>query len=576
MSSPGGTAPAAPKTPEWKAFLWVFAALLLLVNIGGSPLWGSEGRWAEIVREMFVTGDFLHPRINWEAYFDKPLLSYWFIAAFAWLKGGAVNELFARLPSAIAALAALYGTLAIGRKLWDEKTGYRAAWILLTAYSFAFWGRTAAADMENVAFTILAVAWYIHRRERTDYLSYAVFWAICALGGQTKGLGAVALPPIIAGIDMLLSGSWRKHLNASAALAAATGAFIYFVPFLLEKATRTGDYASSGLGLVFRENVVRFFNPFDHNEPWYVYFIYVPQLFLPWTPLLALAAFWAAKERKSLGHAERWLCLSALATFAIFTASGSRRVYYILPLLPFCALLCAAYLKTDPDGPLRKAKEILLLIMEKLALSLGFGAIALSIFWKQLLAKLGYELPISVEPFLLLAGSGVLFTIYALRISAAKRPENADRVMSLALSVCFALIMLFGFILNEVFKLRTEKGFCKRISPIVATAGPDDVAFYPKTPTDTAFYLARASGIPVLKTPEDVAAFLAKKRSGTAVLIGERRYLDALPPQIKESVAWIPGDEETCFPWEKKNAKKKLVAKFLAPSLPPAVEVKGD
>jgi 4-amino-4-deoxy-L-arabinose transferase-like glycosyltransferase len=41
--------------------------------LGNRELWATEARWAEVVREMFLTGDFFHPTINGEPYFDKPL-----------------------------------------------------------------------------------------------------------------------------------------------------------------------------------------------------------------------------------------------------------------------------------------------------------------------------------------------------------------------------------------------------------------------------------------------------------------------------------------------------------------------
>jgi len=59
---------------------WTAACLLLFWAVGYRGLWGPEGRWAEIVREMFLKGDFFHPTINGEPYFDKPLLTYWVIA----------------------------------------------------------------------------------------------------------------------------------------------------------------------------------------------------------------------------------------------------------------------------------------------------------------------------------------------------------------------------------------------------------------------------------------------------------------------------------------------------------------
>ena len=47
---------------------WASAILLLFWGLGDRGLWASEGRWAEITREMFLSRDFLHPTINGEPY----------------------------------------------------------------------------------------------------------------------------------------------------------------------------------------------------------------------------------------------------------------------------------------------------------------------------------------------------------------------------------------------------------------------------------------------------------------------------------------------------------------------------
>ena len=68
--------------------VWLVAVILLLfLGLGHRSLWGSEGRWAEITREMLVSGDFFHPTIGGDPYFDKPLVTYWIIAAFSALVG---------------------------------------------------------------------------------------------------------------------------------------------------------------------------------------------------------------------------------------------------------------------------------------------------------------------------------------------------------------------------------------------------------------------------------------------------------------------------------------------------------
>ena len=55
---------------------FILAVFLLLWGLGARTLWSSEGRWAEITREMFIRGDFFHPTIGGLPYFDKPLMTY--------------------------------------------------------------------------------------------------------------------------------------------------------------------------------------------------------------------------------------------------------------------------------------------------------------------------------------------------------------------------------------------------------------------------------------------------------------------------------------------------------------------
>src|SRR5690349_21288296 len=64
------------------------AALLFFLRLGVRALWASEGRWAEVAREMLHSSNYFWPTINGTLYYDKPLLSYWFIVAATYLTGG--------------------------------------------------------------------------------------------------------------------------------------------------------------------------------------------------------------------------------------------------------------------------------------------------------------------------------------------------------------------------------------------------------------------------------------------------------------------------------------------------------
>ncbi|MGE5293996.1 MAG: ArnT family glycosyltransferase, partial [Solirubrobacterales bacterium] len=316
--------------------LWSAAILCTVCFLGARGLWGAEDRWAEIAREMRLTGDYFHPRLNGEAYFDKPLLTYWLILPAAAI-AGRLDEAVARAPSVVAGLIALGATMSLARRLGTARQGRTAGWILLSMLGFLFWARTAEADMENLAAIILAVAWYWARRDKPGFVSYVVFYVICFVGSQTKGMAAIALPILLVLPDVLKGQRWRSYLSVSHALAILVGLAVYVMPLVYAETTRTG-YQQSGLYMAFKENIVRYFRPFDHKEPFYVYLGYVPELVFPWTPLFVAAVWTAITTFRRCDWPGQWLSLSILLVFLFFTLSGSRRSYYILPILPFVAI----------------------------------------------------------------------------------------------------------------------------------------------------------------------------------------------------------------------------------------------
>src|ERR1041385_5762721 len=62
------------------ASVWLLlgaTALLLFPKLGAAELWTLEGRWAGVCAHMMRSGDYVHPYLFGDAYYDKPLLSYW-------------------------------------------------------------------------------------------------------------------------------------------------------------------------------------------------------------------------------------------------------------------------------------------------------------------------------------------------------------------------------------------------------------------------------------------------------------------------------------------------------------------
>src|SRR5439155_2834127 len=101
------------------------AGLLCFLKLGTPSLWDiDEGNNAEAAREMLVADNWVVPTFNYQLRVDKPALLYWCqILAY---RGFGVSEFSARLPSALAALAAVLLTYELGRRLFSAATGLLA------------------------------------------------------------------------------------------------------------------------------------------------------------------------------------------------------------------------------------------------------------------------------------------------------------------------------------------------------------------------------------------------------------------------------------------------------------------
>lgn len=324
-------------------YLLVASALMLLCMLGGRELWTQEWRWADICWQMMYSGDYLHPYLAGEPYYDKPLLSYWLMIVFSYLVGG-LSEWALRLPPALAGILTIYCTYRLGTQLADRRVGLIAGWMLATTYYFIFWARTANSDMLNVAGIMLALVWYFARRERPGFVSYSVFFLIIAVTSLFKGLIGMILPLLAVLPDLLRDKTWKKHLRFSLILALVPAVFVYLLPFWASGHFGGQEYGGDGLYQVYRENILRYFEPFDHKDPIYTYILFLPIYMLPWAIFLIPAVLGMRKQWSQMSAGSRWFVWSTLLIFLFFTFSGSRRNYYTLPIVPFATLLTADWI----------------------------------------------------------------------------------------------------------------------------------------------------------------------------------------------------------------------------------------
>jgi 4-amino-4-deoxy-L-arabinose transferase-like glycosyltransferase len=562
---------------RWTEIALPAAGLLLLFwGLGGRSLWAAEGRWAQITREMFLTGDFFHPTIGGEPYFDKPLLTYWFRAGLYALTG-TLNELIIRLPSAIAGLAAIWATVKVGTRLWSAQTGRIAGWLLLTTYSFLFWARTGTADAENLAVIILAVAWYWSRRDRLSFPAMLVFYLIAFVGGLTKGLTAVVVPVVIVLPDMVREGRWRILFSVRHIAAFGLALLVYLAPFVYASVTRPADYQSSGLALVFQENFLRYFRPIDHKGPIYLYVYSLPVLLLPWTPLFVLATIGVVKYRKGLDGNTRWLIWAIALVFLFFSISGSRRSYYILPILPLCALLMAVFVvwMREPGAEHMRQQGV---DVQRLLL-IGVAAFDVAIPLVLILAGRALHFRAPLEFYVVSLGigtAGILLGVGLERFIQWPRPSpGGQRTIQPWIGV--AAVLLGGYFCwqqNILEMNRTERPFAGKLRTMSAGLSPERIAIFPKANPNILFYLHMDEPIQIARDVDQLRRFLEPARPSAVIM--QSRYAAALPDDLSRLLWSQPYLREQTEPWESKSSKQeKWVAWFWErlPDEPNATEV---
>ena len=102
-------------------FLFLLSAILF-IGLGNTHLFDwDEINFAESAREMMASGDYLRVQINFEPFWEKPPLFFWFQVASMKLFG--VNEFAARFPNAVFGFIYLISFYFIGMKHFSAKFG---------------------------------------------------------------------------------------------------------------------------------------------------------------------------------------------------------------------------------------------------------------------------------------------------------------------------------------------------------------------------------------------------------------------------------------------------------------------
>ena len=330
---------------------WILLVLLcapiVLYRLGGPALGDpDEGRNAEVAREMLVTGDFITPRINDARYLDKPPAYFWVVAAS--LRAIGVNELGARLPSALFALIGIALTAWFARRHWGPRTGWPAGAILALTPLYIVFARTVIFDMMLTVCMTLSVMAAFEAMEGSRVAGPIAF-AAAGLGTITKGPVALVVPLLVAATWAVL----ERRPGLLRRLRPGAGMAIYaaiVLPWLVLVSARNPGFLEYA---IVGENLKRIAtDTFETSRPFYFYpTVVLPGLF-PWIlyagasaarrglrGLRAGRAVPGAAPRDPRARAERFAVVWIGVVYLFFSLVSSKRPSYMLPLAVPVALL---------------------------------------------------------------------------------------------------------------------------------------------------------------------------------------------------------------------------------------------
>ena len=545
----------------------ILAAILFFARLGARALWSSEFRWAEIAREMIVTHNYFWPTINGHVYYDKPLGSYWLVIFSTPFTGG-LNEAATRLPSAIAGLLAVVVLMLLTRRLYDARTAILSGVILATSFSFVFFSRDASADVETIAGELAALLLFNYNEERGGGIWIVGLWLIMAATSLTKGLLGFALPLLMIGAYSCLRDGWaqlfqelsrgsfadrmrrlidrnRWFFNWYTIVGIAIGGFVYYLPFEIS-ARMMGT--QKGLAMVYRENVVRFFHPFDHRGPIYLYIYVIFGLMAPWSALLPAALVETHSLRNANAEparADRFALVYFWATFIFFTLSGSRRSYYILPILPAAAMLVARTLAYPGELRSTFARRLMILGYAIVAIAAVGGVVLLIPAWAVLPSPYDAlpDLP-AKSAFIVMWIVSLGAIIYAIRKFS---PYQVAISMGAIAYLMMAYIYIFAMPAAEAY--RGEKPFGYAVLNKIGGSTDHLVLFKTEGPL---FYLNPPKPIPEFEDKQDLQDAIA---TGSAKwMIVRRRDMPKLETPTTVELS------EASYPWETDyNFRNKVV-----------------
>ena len=465
---------------------WLTALALLVVAYGLMLFWRGffdpdEGRYAEIPREMVVSGNWLEMRMMGFRYYEKPILSYWLTAPALALFGP--HDWAARLPL----LLPLLGALALAARLvrrWPVSVRRIALLTMLSTGGFLAGQTILMTDPFLVLwFAVVCVGLFEAYQPDTSPAAQRRWLLLAAagaaLGFMTKGLVAAVLP---AG-SLVLWLLWERRLARLWTWSLLWAVLLFLAiltPWLWWLEQHNPGFARS---FIIDEHFSRFTGTREaqgHPEPFWFFLTIVPLMLLPWTLYIFRAIRHGRRQHDGL---TRFLLVWAVVVVVFFSISSGKLMSYILPAFLPLGLLLGRWGVAEPlDGTVGDRRCWMTGVAGAFAVLFALGLLwtASYFLWVSRVPPIAR---ISLLAFLPVAGA-----LWCVRRALAAPAGVTLLQVSLLLALALLLSPLAGLDFNVFVHLNNSMLY----KQIAAQLKPEDqlVVFYEYRPALT-FYAQR-------------------------------------------------------------------------------------
>ena len=332
--------------PERLLLIVLLAAAVVpfFVKLGDSSIWdANEAYYVETPREMIESGDYVNPSFNYEPRFNKPVLSYWIVAAL--YRAFGVSITVERMGIAALAMIMIVATWFLARAASSHPLAPPLAALgLAVGPRFFMFSRRIFVDMAVTTMMTLTLLFFAlaERYPTRRRLFLTLMYVSVGLGVLTKGPVAAVIPVLVFATYLAVHrelGRLRDMMIPTGTLIALAIAVPWYVALY-------GQHGWTYISEFFiTENLGRFSETIGTQErgPFFYFPVLFSDMLLPWSLCLPAIVYAWFRDRRSQPDPSlrlRTLLLLWIAvTVALFSLSQTKQDLYIFPIVAAVAAL---------------------------------------------------------------------------------------------------------------------------------------------------------------------------------------------------------------------------------------------